>query len=284
MEKKEGGGVMKRRKRLAQAGMLLMLGLGAVIMLIPFVWMVSTAFKTPPELNAWPPTFIPETFHWQNFVTLFDTAPFHLYFLNSLRMAVTAALAIVLTSVVCGYIFAKFRYLGLAFLFSLFLATAIIPFEIYMIPLYLQVQELGQLNRFGGLVLPYLVMSFGIFFMRQNVIQQIPDELIEAARIDGASEWRIFGQIVVPLLTAPMSALGIFAFIEAWNAFVWPLLVVGDKRLFTMELGLAMFQSSFSVDATVMSAGSVISVLPILVVFLLLRRYIIQSVAMTGMK
>jgi multiple sugar transport system permease protein len=235
-------------------------------------------------LNAWPPTFVPKRLHWENFVTLFDTAPFHLYFWNSLRMAATSALAIVLTSVVCGYIFAKFRYYGLAFLFSIFLATAIIPFEIYMIPLYLQVQELGQLNRFGGLVLPYLVMSFGIFFMRQNVIQQIPDELIEAARIDGASEWRIFGQIVAPLLVAPMSALGIFAFIESWNAFVWPLLVAGDKKMFTMELGLAMFQSSFSVDMTVMSAGSVISALPILLVFLFLRRHIIQSVSMTGMK
>lgn len=253
-------------------------------MVIPFLWMVSTAFKTPPELNIYPPSFIPQQVNFNNFVAVFETAPFHLYFFNSFRMAVFSALAIVFTSVIAGYIFAKFRYFGLAFIFSLLLATAIVPFEIYMIPLYLQMQSLDLLNKFSGLVLPYLVMSFGIFFMRQNVIQQIPDEILESARVDGASEWRIFFQLVIPLLVAPMSALGIFAFIEAWNAFVWPLLVVGDKSLFTMELGLAMFQSSFSIDMTVMSAGSVISVIPILIVFIFLRRHIIQSISMTGSK
>jgi multiple sugar transport system permease protein len=275
---------LKQKNRIAKAASMLVLTVGAMMMVIPFVWMVSTAFKKPTELNAWPPSFIPHQFNFSNFAAVFNTAPFQLYFLNSLKMATVSALAIVFTSVISGYIFAKFRYFGLAFIFSIFLATAIVPFEIYMIPLYLQMQKLDLLNKFGGMVMPYLVMSFGIFFMRQNVAQQIPDEMLESARIDGASEWRIFFQIVVPLLGAPMSALGIFAFIEAWNAFVWPLLVVGDKKLFTMELGLAMFQSSFSVDMTVMSAGSVISVIPILVVFIFLRRYIIQSISMTGSK
>ncbi|WP_074727409.1 carbohydrate ABC transporter permease [Paenibacillus naphthalenovorans] len=275
---------MKRRNQIMTALRMLLLTLGAILMVIPFLWMVSTAFKTPPELNIYPPSFIPQQFNFDNFVAVFETAPFHLYFFNSLRMAVFSALAIVFTSVIAGYIFAKFRYYGLAFIFSLLLATAIVPFEIYMIPLYLQMQSLDLLNKFSGLVLPYLVMSFGIFFMRQNVIQQIPDEILESARVDGASEWRIFFQLVVPLLVAPMSALGIFAFIEAWNAFVWPLLVIGDKSLFTMELGLAMFQSSFSIDMTVMSAGSVISVIPILIVFIFLRRHIIQSISMTGSK
>jgi multiple sugar transport system permease protein len=275
---------MKTRNRIASTFSMLILTLGAIIMVIPFLWMVGTAFKTPAELNAWPPTYIPKQFNFNNFAAVFDTAPFHLYFLNSLKMATVSALAIVFTSLVAGYIFAKFRYYGLAFIFSIFLATAIVPFEIYMIPLYLQMQTLGLLNKFGGMAMPYLVMSFGIFFMRQNIIQQIPDEMLESARIDGASEFRIFGQIVVPLLVAPMSALGIFAFIEAWNAFVWPLLIAGDKKLFTMELGLAVFQGSFSIDMTVLSAGSVISVIPILTVFLFLRRHIIQSVSMTGSK
>ncbi|KIL41364.1 hypothetical protein SD70_07955 [Gordoniibacillus kamchatkensis] len=275
---------MKRKNRIASIASLLLLTAGAIIMVIPFLWMVGTAFKTSTEVNAWPPTFIPAHFNFRNFAAVFETAPFHLYFWNSLKMATVSALAILFTSLVSGYIFAKFRYYGLTFIFSVFLTTAIVPFEIYMIPLYLQMQQLELLNKFGGMVLPYLVMSFGIFFMRQNIVQQIPDEMIEAARIDGASEWRIFGQIVVPLLVAPMSALGIFAFIEAWNAFIWPLLVVGDKKMFTMELGLAGFQGSFSIDMTVLSAGSVISVLPILLVFLFLRRHIIQSVSMTGSK
>ncbi|WP_240417714.1 carbohydrate ABC transporter permease [Paenibacillus periandrae] len=275
---------MKRRNQIMTALMMLFLTLGALIMVIPFLWMISTAFKTPPELTIWPPSFIPHQFNFDNFAAVFDMAPFHLYFYNSLRMAVFSAVAIVFTSVIAGFIFAKFKYFGLTFIFSIFLATAIIPFEIYMIPLYMQIQKLDMLNKFSGLVLPYLVMSFGIFFMRQNVIQQIPDEILESAKVDGANEWRTFFQIVMPLLVAPMSALGIFAFIEAWNAFVWPLLVVGDKSLFTMELGLAMFQSSFSIDMTVMSAGSLISVIPILIVFIFLRRHIIQSISMTGGK
>jgi multiple sugar transport system permease protein len=275
---------MKQRNRIASAVSMLILTLGVIIMVIPFLWMVSTAFKTSIEVNAWPPTFIPRHFNFNNFTAVFKTAPFHIYFLNSLKMATVSALAIVFTSLISGYIFAKFRYYGLALVFSIFLATAIVPFEIYMIPLYLQMQKLQLLNKFGGMVLPYLVMSFGIFFMRQNIVQQIPDEMLESARIDGASEWRIFSQIAAPLLVAPMSALGIFAFIEAWNAFIWPLLVVGDKKMFTMELGLAGFQGSFSIDMTVLSAGSVISVIPILTVFLFLRRHIIQSVSMTGSK
>jgi len=272
------------KKRLLGIVRTLFLAIGAIVMVTPFLWMVSTAFKKPKELNVWPPSFIPESFKLDNFVAVFESAPFHLYFLNSLKMAATSSIAIVFTSLLAGYIFAKFKFVGATLLFSIILATAIVPFEIYMIPLYLQMQQLDMLNSFKGLVAPYLVLSFGIFFMRQNIMQQIPDEIIESARVEGASEWGIFFRVVTPLLVAPMSALGIFAFIEAWNAFIWPLLVVGDTKLYTMELGLAMFQSAFSIDITVMSAGSVISVLPILIVFLFLRRHIIQSISLTGSK
>jgi len=256
----------------------------AIVMSMPFVWMISTAFKTPPELNDWPPTLLPEQLQLDNFRQVFASAPFERYFLNSLGMASISSLSIIATSTVAGYIFAKFRFIGSALMFSLMLATAIVPFEIYMIPLYLQVKELNMVNTFPGLTMPYLVMSFGIFFMRQNAMQQIPDELIESARVEGASEWRTFGSVVVPQLRSPMSALGIFAFIEAWNAFVWPLLVANEKSHFTMELGLAMFQSSFTIAINVMTAGSVISILPILTVYLFLRRSIIESISLTGIK
>jgi multiple sugar transport system permease protein len=254
----------------------------AVVMSMPFVWMISTAFKTPPELIYWPPSLLPENFQLDNFRQVFASAPFGLYFLNSLGVASISSLAIITTSTVAGYIFAKFRFIGSSLMFSLMLATAIVPFEIYMIPLYMQMNDLQLINTFPGLFMPYLVMSFGIFFMRQNVMQQIPDELIESARVEGASEWRTFGSIVVPQLRSPMSALGIFAFIEGWNAFIWPLLVANEKSHFTMELGLAMFQSNFTIAINVMSAGSVISIIPILVVYLFLRKSIIESVSLTG--
>jgi multiple sugar transport system permease protein len=246
--------------------------------------MFTTAFKTPTELNIWPPSFLPKSFDLQNFRAVFTAAPFHKYFMNSVLMAVISSLSIVLTSTLAGYIFAKFNFFGKNVLFSFILATAIVPFEIYMIPLYMQMQQLSLVNTFLGLVMPYFVMSFGIFFMRQNIIQQIPDEIVESARVEGASEWRIFAQILMPLCYAPMSALGIFAFIEAWNSFVWPLLIVNVKELYTMELGLAMFQSSFGIDISVISAGSLMSIAPILLVFIFLRRYILDSISMTGIK
>lgn len=264
------------------AGSILMSG--SIIMLIPFIWMILTAFKTAPELNQWPPSIWPQQWHFQNFVEVFTKVEIPLYLRNSLGMALISAVSIVLTSTLSGYIFAKFQFRGKGFLFALVLATAIVPFEIYMIPLYLQMKDLDLINTFSSLFIPYLIMSFGIFFMRQNIIQQIPDEIIESARVEGASEWGIFARIIVPLCKSPMSALAIFAYIEAWNAFVWPLLVMGKKTYYTMELGLAMLQSSFGIELNIISAGAVISVLPILIVFIFLRRYIIESVSMTGLK
>ncbi|MEH7250681.1 carbohydrate ABC transporter permease [Neobacillus niacini] len=257
---------------------------GSLIMVTPFIWMILTAFKTPAELNQWPPSILPDQLHFQNFIEVFQKITIPQYLLNSLGVAVISSLSIVLTSTLSGYIFAKFHFRGKNLLFALVLATAIVPFEIYMIPLYLQIKDLNLVNTFPSLFLPYLVMSFGIFFMRQNIIQQIPDELMEAARVEGASEWTIFLKIILPLCKAPISALAIFAFIEAWNAFIWPLLVMGEKTLYTMELGLAMLQSSFGIELNIVSAGAVISVLPILFVFLILRKHIIESVAQTGLK
>lgn len=264
------------------AGSVLMLG--SIVMLIPFIWMILTAFKTALELNQWPPSMWPQQWNLHNFAEVFSKVEIPLYLRNSLGMALISAASIVFTSTLSGYIFAKFRFKGKNFLFALVLATAIVPFEIYMIPLYLQMKELDLINTFQSLFIPYLIMSFGIFFMRQNIIQQIPDEIIESARVEGASEWGIFVRIIVPLCKSPMSALAIFAYIEAWNAFVWPLLVMGKKTYYTMELGLAMLQSSFGIELNIISAGAVISVLPILIVFIFLRRYIIESVSMTGLK
>jgi multiple sugar transport system permease protein len=153
-----------------------------------------------------------------------------------------------------------------------------------MIPLYLEMNSLGLVNKFAGMVMPYLIMSFGLFFMRQTVIQQIPDELLEAARVEGASEWMIFFKMILPLLKSPMAALGIFAFLDGWNAFVWPLLIVSSKRLYNMELGLAMFQSTYNVNVSLIAAGSLISIIPILTVFILFRKQIMQSIATTGLK
>lgn len=258
--------------------------LGGLAMVMPFLWMLSTALKTPAEILAWPPQLIPTQPTFANFVTVFTTAPFGRWLLNSLIIATTSTVAILLTSALAGYVFAKFTFPGRGLLFLVILATAIVPFEVYMIPLYLSAQRFGLLNTMPGIIAPFLIMSYGIFFIRQSVLASIPDELMEAGRIDGASEWWIFTRVVMPLLVGPLSALGIFAFMQAWNQFVWPLIVAKSREMYTAEVGLALFQTGFTIDFGAVSAGSVISVAPILLVFFLLRRQIIEGVALSGLK
>jgi multiple sugar transport system permease protein len=257
---------------------------GGIIMVLPMIWMLLTSFKPGPEIAIWPPVWLPQAPTLENYSGVFQTAPFGRFFANSVGMSLVATLSVVVTSLVAGTVFAKYRFPLRATLFGLIIATAIVPFESYMIPLYLQLNAIGWINTYQGIVLPTLFMSFGIFLMRQHVSSAIPTDYLEAARIDGASEWWILLRIIAPLSTSAFSAIGIFAFIQAWAAFIWPLLIANDQLLFNMEVGLTAFQFKFSTDYGKLMAGSVISTLPMLIVFLLLRRRIIESVALTGIK
>ena len=262
----------------------LVLWVGVVIMILPFVWMFSTSLKPATEVLSWPPKLIPETITVSNYTKVFETAPFARFFLNSVLMSATSTLCIILTSTLAGYIFGKFKFPLKNFLFVVILATAMVPFETYMIPLYLRMVQFSWVNTFIGLVCPYLVMSYGIFFMRQNVQATIPDDLLDMARIDGVSEFGIYTRMVLPLLSGSVGALSIFAFMQSWAAFIWPLIITSNRDLWTMELGLGMFQYRFVVDLGPINAGSMISILPVLIVFLFLRRRIVQGITLSGMK
>jgi multiple sugar transport system permease protein len=257
---------------------------GAVIMVLPIMWMAVSAFKPPAELIIWPPVILPQSPTLENFRGLFEVAPFGRFFANSLGLSIGATLSVMLTSLVAGAVFAKYRFPGRSFLFGIILATAIVPFESYMIPLYLQLVSIKWINTYQGIILPTLFMSFGIFLLRQHVASAVPSELLEAARVDGGSEWWILARVIAPLSVPALSAIGIFAFIQAWGAFIWPLMIANKQTLFNMELGLTAFQFRFSTDYGKLMAGSVLSTLPMLIVFLILRRRIIDSVALTGMK
>lgn len=257
---------------------------GSVVMVLPFIWMLSTSFKPAAEVLSWPPQFIPKTWTMENYRAVFKTAPFLRFFVNSVLVSLVSTASIILTSTLAGYIFGKFDFPLKNFLFILILATAMVPFETYMIPLYLRMVKFGWVNKFAGLVAPYLVMSYGIFFMRQNVHTTIPDELIDAARIDGLSEFGIYRGIILPLLSGSSNALAIFAFMQSWAAFIWPLIITSSRELWTMELGLGMFQYRFSIDLGPINAGSVLSIFPVLTVFLLLRKNIVKGITLTGMK
>jgi multiple sugar transport system permease protein len=257
---------------------------GAVFMVIPVLWMLATSFKPASEIAVWPPEVLPRAPTFANYTGIFEDAPFGTFFLNSTMLSVISTLSVLVTSLVAGAVFAKYTFPGRTLLFLLVLATAIVPFESYMIPLYLQLVSIGWINTYQGIILPTLLMSFGIFLLRQHVSSAVPTELLEAGRMDGASEWWILARVIAPLSVPALSAVGIFAFIQAWAAFIWPLMVANDQALFNMELGLTAFQFRFSTDYGKLMAGSVLSTLPMLAIFILLRRQIIDSVALTGMK
>lgn len=275
---------LRRRKRLTNLAIDVFLMIVSILMLLPLVFLVANAFKTPAEMLAWPPTIVPRNPTIANFTAVLGETPLLTWIGNSLMFAVLSTIAIVATSAIAGYIFGKFRFRTMNILFALFLATAIVPFEVYMIPLYFQAKSLGILNSIWGLLLGYLVMSFGIFLIRQNVIHSIPDELLEAARIDGAGEFWIFLHIVLPLLRGALGALAVLAFFQAWTAFAWPMIVATTRSSYTIEVGLALFQTGYTVDLGRLSAASATVLIPSILLFVILRRNFVQGVASTGLK
>lgn len=255
-----------------------------ILLLTPLILLIANGFKTPQEMLVWPPTLFPKDPTLQNFYKVFTETPLLQWMFNSFAFAILSTIAIVSTSALAGYIIGKFPFRSINIIFVLFLATAIIPFEVYMIPLYFQVKALGLLNSIGGLLVGYLVMSFGIFLIRQNVIASIPDELLEAARIDGAGELWIFWYVVLPLLRGPLAALAVLAFFQAWTAFAWPIIVTTRKASFTIEVGLANFQSAYTIDLSLLSAASAAVMVPSVLAFVLLRRNFVEGIAASGMK
>ena len=255
-----------------------------ILLLTPLILLIANGFKTPQEMLVWPPTLFPKDPTLQNFHKVFTETPLLQWMFNSFAFAFLSTIAIVSTSALAGYIIGKFPFRSINIIFVLFLATAIIPFEVYMLPLYFQVKALGFLNSIGGLLVGYLVMSFGIFLIRQNVIASIPDELLEAARIDGAGELWIFWYVVLPLLRGPLAALAVLAFFQAWTAFAWPIIVTTRKTSFTIEVGLANFQSAYTIDLSLLSAASAAVMVPSVLAFVLLRRNFVEGIAASGMK
>ncbi|HEX3264964.1 MAG TPA: carbohydrate ABC transporter permease [Candidatus Limnocylindrales bacterium] len=276
-----------RRKGLGRVGywiLVVILALGGIAMIFPIFWLFSVSFRPASELNSIPPTLLPVNWTLKNFETVFAKAPMLTYLWNSFVFATISTIFIVLTSSTAGYIFAKFKFPGNNVIFMLVLATAIVPFEIYMVPLFLQMNALHLVNNPVGLFLPFLVLSYGIFFMRQNTLTSVPDEILDAARIDGMSETGVMVRMVPRLLAPAVSALAILAFIQAWTAFIWPLLILNDPKYFPMELGLSQFANTGATNFGVTSAASVIALLPSIIAFLFLRRRIVEGITITGLQ
>lgn len=258
--------------------------LGLLLFCVPVYYMVTTSFKAESEVFALPIHWIPHEFSPQNYPEAFAVAPFGLYFYNSLVVAVVVVLSTLFFSALAGYGFAKFSFPGKNVAFILVLSTLMIPFQVLLIPLYLLVYSLGWANNYAGLIIPGALSAFGVFMMRQFCIT-LPDELLDAARIDGAGEIRIFWVIVLPLLMPPLASLAIITFLGSWNNFLWPLIVVNKDYLFTLPVGMTVFSQPLRQPYwTYIMAVSTVATIPVIIVFLLLQRYFIQGVVLSGLK
>jgi len=261
-------------------GALLLL---AFVSLAPLAWMVSVSFMPSGQASQFPPPLLPGQFTADNYRQLFARTGMAGNFLNSLGMSVGITAGSLLFNTLAGYAFAKLRFAGRERVFQALLAALVIPAQVAMLPLFLLMKQLGLVNTWGGVVVPALASVFGIFLVRQYA-RSIPDELLEAARIDGASEARIFFRIVLPMLKPVLVTLAIFTFMGAWNDFMWPLIVLTDQQHYTLPVALASLSREHIMDVEMMMAGAVITVLPVLLLFLLLQRYYIQGLLLGSVK
>lgn len=256
----------------------------ALLMLFPLLWLLSTSFKSAGEdIFSFPPQFIPKKFTLENFTLVWQNYPFGRYLLNS---TITAILTVILNLLFCSlaaYPLARLDFKGKNIIFALVIATIMIPFQIVMIPLYIFAVQLGLRNNYLGIILPQIASAFGIFLLRQ-AFQGVPKELEEASRIDGCSELGIWWHIMLPAVRPATITLAIFVFIGSWSDFLWPLIILDRPEYYTLPLGVAGLASSLDLNWRFIAAGSIISIVPVLLLFLLLQKYIIPSAASSGVK
>lgn len=262
----------------------IILGIIAVLMLFPLVWLVSTAFKSPSEnIFQFPPQFIPSQPTFGNFIKVWQTNPFGRYLFNSSFVALLTVSLNLLFCSLAAYPLARLNFKGRDGIFTAIIATIMIPFQIVMIPLYIITVQLGLRNSYLGIIFPSIASAFGIFLLRQ-AFQSVPKELEEAARIDGCSELGIWWNVMIPAVKPALITLAIFVFIGSWSDFLWPLLILDQPDYYTMPLGVATLAGTFSLDWRLIAAGSVISIAPVLILFLILQRYIVPTDAGSGVK
>jgi multiple sugar transport system permease protein len=277
-------GALRPRDRVARASLYVALFGGLALVVGPFVWMLLSSFKPEGEIRADPPTWWPHDPSLANYGNLFDRLDFPAYFTNSAVVAVVTTVGNLLFCSAAGYALAKLPFAGKKVLFAIVLGTLMVPGIVTIVPLFVLSSNLGLVNTLAGLILPYLAQAFGVFLMRQFILS-IPDDLLEAARIDAASELRIFWQIVLPLCRPALATLGILTFLASWNNFLWPLVAATGEETYTLPVALALYAIGQNrTEYDLLLAGSVVVVLPVLVVFVLLQRHFVRGIATTGLK
>lgn len=259
------------------------IALGGVVFLFPFVWMVSTSLTTTDQLFVLPPNIIPNPVDTAAYERLFTQVPIGRWLLNSIGVALAVTTLQVLTSAMAAYAFTRLTFRGRNAVFVLFLATLMVPFQVMIVPLFIELRYMGLLDTYAGLIIPEVAMPFGVFLLRQ-AFMTLPRELEEAAFVDGAGHVRVFFRLILPLSKPAVATVAVFSFMGSWNNFLWPLIVINNPDMMTLPLGLSSLSSRFVTDWNLLLAGATISVLPIVAVFLFAQRYVLQGVAMSGLK
>jgi multiple sugar transport system permease protein len=272
-----------RRRWLAQAPLYLALTAVAAIMLFPFGWMIATSLTSDSQLFVTPPQLIPAPLVPDNYVRVAEAFPIGRFLVNSLLVAGISTVLQVGTSAMAAYAFARLRFRGRDILFLVYLATLMVPLQVIIVPLFIEMRLLGLVNTYPGLILPTIASAFGTFLLRQAFLS-LPRELDEAAFIDGASHWTVFRRIVLPLAGPALATFGIFAFMASWNSFLWPLIVTSSQDLFTLPVGLSNLHGRYSTAWNLVMAGSTISVIPIVIVYVIAQKHVIRGVALSGIK
>lgn len=272
-----------RKVRIGDLLSHLVLLLGAVTMVVPFLWMLSTSLKSDQQAYIFPPIWIPQPIMWSNYITTWQALPFDRFFINSLLVAVAVTFGQLLTCSMGAFAFARLHFPWREPLFVLYLATIMVPFQVIMIPLFILVRELNWLDTYTGQIIPLVFSAYGTFLLRQ-FFRTIPIELEDAAKIDGCNYARIFWNIMLPLSKPALATLGIFVFLFSWNNFLWPLLVINSLEMKTLPLGLAYFLGQYTIYWNLLMVGATITLLPVLIVFFFAQRYFIEGITLTGLK
>lgn len=255
----------------------------SILTLAPFIWMVGASFMASGEAGSYPPHFFPDGPTTEHYRTLFTNLKLGRYLLNSIIVSVSITAISLLVNSMAGYAFAKFSFPGRNQIFRLLISAMVIPGQVTMMPLFLMLNRLGLVNTYWGVIIPGMASIFGIFLFRQYVMS-IPDSLIEAARIDGANDWWIYRTIILPLCKPILVTLAIFTFMGAWNDFLWPLIIMSRDTMYTLPVALANLVGEHTQDTELMMAGSVLTILPVMVVFLVLQKYYIKGIMLGGVK
>jgi len=256
----------------------------ASLLLAPFAWLLSTALKAESaDLFAFPPQWIPDPIVWSNFAKAWDILPFIRYLYNTFYIAIATVLINVFLSSMTGFALARMHFRGRQFILYAVLATTMVPFQVLLIPLFIVTLKLGLVDSYAGVILPVAVNAFGIFLLRQ-AFSTIPKDLEDAARIDGSSDWHIFSRIMIPLVKPALATLAAFTFVSQWNDFIWPLIVLKNRDLYTLQLGLASLQGVFGVNWRYISAASIIALVPTVLFFLFTQRFFTKGMTAGAVK